>query len=85
MAGYLLRMAVALVIAVGVFFALMFIGFGIGGSECNRGSCNWFGELISDMGWFYPGLSLLAGLLIGIGVARPHHAGAMSSRRAGSP
>jgi hypothetical protein len=44
----LVRFAVGLVTAVGVYVGLAFLVLAIGGSECNRGDCNFIGDAAAD-------------------------------------
>jgi hypothetical protein len=58
------------VVGAGAFLLLLLPGPILGGTECNRGEGNWFGELIDDSWPVYPALALLAALALGWAVAR---------------
>lgn len=72
MIGYVARTLLALLIAAAVFLAIMFLGLMFGGAECDRGTCNWLGELLSDAGLLFPIAALLIGLATGAGLTARH-------------
>ena len=63
-----MRLVVGLATGALVYAGLLLLTFVIGGSECDRGGCNAFGELAADdvgrwvLGIAYIGLAAAAGL-----------------------
>ena len=48
MTSVVLRILGGLAVAVTMLGLLLFGGLFLGGAECDRGQCNWFGELIDE-------------------------------------
>ena len=71
MVSRLVRAVVALVVAAAAFGMLMYFTLLFGGSECDRGECNWFGEFVDSNPTLSLVVALLAAVGVGLAAARP--------------
>jgi hypothetical protein len=63
-----LRVVVGLSTAAAVYAALLFLTLGVGGTECDRGECNFVGELaVDELGRWVLGLAFI-GLAVTLGL-----------------
>lgn len=69
-----MRVAIALVmgllVAAVVAFGLAIAVFALGGTECDRGACNWLGESFADAPNVFWAAYFVIGAVAGAGVGR---------------